>query len=437
MKVDALVRAVRTFVGRHRRALLVTAGLLVIVIAYVAWSVLTVRSNLIAAQRHAKQVQSAISAGDVPAARTALASFVDETSTAASRSDGLPWKIASHLPFVGDDVRAVRIVADTGASIGKVAQERAFPVGKPDLISALAPKDGHVDLTAVAQARSAVLALDEAFREAAKPVGSVELGHLNGFVRPSFTKFLDKLDRARGSISAAAKAVQVLPAMLGQHSTQHYLLRFNNNAEIRSQGGLPGAWSLLAARGGKVSLVKQGSTTDFDRFTFPILPMTSAESRIYQSAPGIFWQDTGFAPDFPRSAELATAMWSRIFPGTRIDGVIDVDTVAIAHLLTVLGPVHTKGGTEINAGNAVEQLLSKVYQRYINPPDQDAFFAQVASTVFDRVTTVKTSPLKLLSALAWGVNHGRVHLYSFHHDVQKTLTGTTIAGELSYRATRS
>ena len=224
--------------------------------------------------------------------------------------------------------------------------------------------------------------------------------------------------------------------MLGEKRAQTYLLRFENNAEIRAPGGLPGAWALLSVRDGKIRMVRQGSTRDFKPFILPIVPPTVAERTIFQSLPVTYWQSTGFAPDFPRNAQLGAAMWKATFPGTRIDGVLDVDAVAMVRMLAVLGPVRTRVGVTITADNGVKELLSRVYQRFENPPDQDDFFADVAKKVFDKVSAADAPPLTLLSALTRDVNDGRIHVYSFHPSVQRQLAGTTIAGDFSYEATR-
>ena len=51
--------------------------------------------------------------------------------------------------------------------------------------------------------------------------------------------------------------------MLGSDGPRHYLLVVQNNAEIRSTGGLPGSFMILNAEDGKLSLGTQRAVDDF------------------------------------------------------------------------------------------------------------------------------------------------------------------------------
>jgi hypothetical protein len=200
---------------------------------------------------------------------------------------------------------------------------------------------------------------------------------------------------------------------------------------------MPGAWALVRASHGKISMVRQGTAGDFPEYPAPVLPLTDAEQQIYDVHPGVFYQDTGFIPDFPRSADLVHAMWEKQFPDVPIDGVLEVDTVTLAYLLDATGPVQAPGGPELTSANAVDELLNATYERIPDPVKQNEYFAGVAQAVFDKLTVGTGSPTKLLSALGAAVNEGRVHVHLFDRHLQQQVDGTAITGAMDFAQSRN
>ena len=66
-----------------------------------------------------------------------------------------------------------------------------------------------------------------------------------------------KIGRAARLADRASRAVRLLPPMLGADGTRRYLFLFQNNAEIRATGGIPGAFALLTADDGRLRLGQQ------------------------------------------------------------------------------------------------------------------------------------------------------------------------------------
>ena len=60
-----------------------------------------------------------------------------------------------------------------------------------------------------------------------------------------------------GNLATADRALQVLPTMLGRDEPKNWLLVFQNNAEVRATGGLPGAISVVTADDGELSRNRQ------------------------------------------------------------------------------------------------------------------------------------------------------------------------------------
>nr|WP_246304967.1 DUF4012 domain-containing protein [Nocardioides thalensis] len=217
--------------------------------------------------------------------------------------------------------------------------------------------------------------------------------------------------------------------MLGQDEPRNYLLVFQNNAEIRATGGLPGAVSLVSADRGALAITRQATGAQFGRATDAPLAPTDPERRLYANVLTDYFLSSNMTPDVPRAAELWAARWEQEFPDDQVDGVLTLDTVALSYVLGATGPLEIDG-VELNADNVVDELLHNVYLRIEDPAEQDAFFAAVATAAFDRFTAGATNPTGLIKALARATSEGRVNVHSFDDAEQAELGGTTIAGEL-------
>ncbi len=204
-----------------------------------------------------------------------------------------------------------------------------------------------------------------------------------------------KLSEPRRPSERASLAVRLLPPMLGSEGPRNYLVLFQNNAEIRATGGMPGALAVLRADHGRLSIVGQGTAGDLGFHQTPPLRLTRQETALYEKKLGMYAADLDFTPDFPRAAQIARAMW-RASKGQTVDGVLSADPVALSYLLQGTGPVQVPGGPTLNASNAVDVLLSDIYRTQPDSDLQNAFFAASARSVFDAVASGKGDPVKVL-----------------------------------------
>ena len=181
--------------------------------------------------------------------------------------------------------------------------------------------------------------------------------------------------------------------MLGADGPRDYLVLFQNNAEWRSLGGIPGAMALLHTDDGAMTPRRAGVVGGLSASTTSRCCRSATRSRrSTASAPGKWIQNVTQVPDFAVSGALAREMWAREHGGQQVDGVIALDPVALSYLLEATGPVTLPTGDVLTSENAVPLLLNEVYQRYEDPADQDAFFAAAAATVFDALAQRQRRP---------------------------------------------
>ena len=217
--------------------------------------------------------------------------------------------------------------------------------------------------------------------------------------------------------------------MLGADGPREYLLLVQNNAEQRATGGIPGSVVLLRAVDGAVKVVEQRAGNTLGDLPKPVLPLTAQEHALFGDDLGKTMLDVTFTPDFPRSGQLARAIW-RQKVGGNVDGVLSIDPGALADVLGATGPVTLPTGQVLTSKNAVQLLLNTVYLRIADPRIQDEFFAATSHSVFDAMLGGQGKPAAIVDALAQAARDGRVMVWSAHKNEQALLSGTVLSGAL-------
>ncbi len=215
--------------------------------------------------------------------------------------------------------------------------------------------------------------------------------------------------------------------MLGSDGPRTYLMVSLNSAELRSAGGIVGAFAVLHAEDGAVSIGDQRSTIDLSAIAEPILPLTDEELNLDTDRLGRWVQDSVLTPDFPRTAQLLAARWEQD-TGQHVDGVVAADPVGARYLLSATGPVTAKDGTTVTSSDVVRVLLHDAYHNISDPAAVDAFYADVAASIFSAVGAGQGDTHGLVTALAKAGSEGRVRIWSASPDEQKALAATTIGG---------
>jgi hypothetical protein len=412
--------------------ILLLLGVVVLVGAWLGWRAWQVNRDLGAAADDATALQTALEDGDQASIDRSLADLQEHSASAVDHTGGVSWGLLTHVPVVGDDARGVRLVSDVMSDLSNDGLEPL--VRTATQLDSLLPVDGRISIDAVRSLQEPVAQAQAALANADRQLADEDSG---GFVERFRDKYRDlagKVSDASRTMDAAHTALDVLPSMLGDGEQRHYLLVFQNNAEIRATGGLPGAVSLVQATDGKIELTRQVAASSFGQRQAPVLPLTEVERELYGPQLGTYFQDANFTPDFPRTADLMRARWEETYDDD-LDGVLSVDPVALSYLLAATGPVQV-GEVTLTADNAVDELLNQVYLRYPDPAQQDRFFRTVARAVFGTISSGGgASPRDLLSALARGADEGRIYVHSFDTDEQSALAGSRAAGELGTEAT--
>jgi len=404
----------------------VLLGVVLLAVAWAGWTAYRVNQDLTAAVDDVTALRQALEDGDSAAADAALAQLQDHSGSAADRTDGPIWSVLEHLPSYGDDAQGVAVVSDVIDDLSQTGIEPMVQVS--DDLESIVPSGGRIDPVAVQALHEPVASAHAAFVAADDRLSAEDSSGYVERLRSKYRELAGQVDDAATALTSADTAVQVLPAMLGSDSPQDYLLIFQNNAEIRATGGLPGAVSLVRADGGGVEMTRQVAANTFGNTDKPVLPLTAAEREIYSDKLGTFFLNANLQPDFPRASDLWKARWEQVY-SEKIDGILSIDPVAISYVLGATGPIEAEGVT-LTEDNAVDELLHEVYLRYDDPADQDTFFRAVASTMFDKISQGAESPRDLIAALSKAADEHRLYVHDFDPEVQKAFAGSGVAGEV-------
>ncbi|QNN53946.1 DUF4012 domain-containing protein [Nocardioides mesophilus] len=402
----------------------------VVLVLFTGWQALQAKEALADVADDFTELSEQLTAGDSAAARETLADAQADADRARSKTDGPGWWLTSRIPGVGPNVVAVRTVADvtdelaTGVLPGVVeATETLKPAN-------LRPRGRRIDLEPLTAVAPQVVASDERLQTQVDRVRGLDVEELAPQLAAPVRLLQDKLQEAASLSKRASLAVRLLPPMLGAEGRRDYLMLFQNNAEVRATGGIPGAFAVVTADHGRITLGKQGDAATIGRFEEPPIPLTGDEVQLFGENLGRYPQDVNFTPDFPRSAQLIRAMWNERH-GLQVDGVLSTDPVALSYLLRGTGPVPLAGGRTLTADNAVSLLLSDVYAEIKDPTRQNIFFASVARNVFEAVTSGQGEPQAVLDALAQGGDERRLLVWSSHPEEQALLGPTRLGGVLA------
>jgi hypothetical protein len=426
---------------RGRLVLLSSACALALATGWLATTCLIARSELLAAQHTLQELRNAplkglsrhqpgkhADTGPDPAA--AVGEAAADTARAHELTTGPLWYLAAHLPLVGTPIRTVRCTADVSNHLARDVLPPLMHTAS--LLAADAQRNGGLlDLVAL---RDAAPALDRAALSAAR--ARAEAAALPTSWLPAANHARARLDRQLDRIAPvtaeAATAGHLLPRVLGVAGPRRYLMVFQNTAEARGTGGLPGAFAVLTADHGRLLFDSFGNDSEMAHIR-PTVDLGTDYAAMYgNNEPTSTWVNSDLSPHFPYAARIWAAAWKQ-HSGQSVDGVIALDPSALAPLLTATGPTRLPDGTTLTGADVLALTESTSYATYQDTPQRKAFFLAVARTAATRLLGIAHDPSHLpalMGALHTALTGGHVSAWSIHPDEQRELDARAIGGAL-------
>ena len=428
-------------IKRKRRRRKILIGVLVIIAVFAVfagafvWSALQAKNELQQAVSSAQGLQQTIVDSDKSKREEQVNTFSDHVSKAYKQTSSPLWQLASVVPYVGDDISAVRTMVAAMENISSQALPQLLQAADNIDLNNVHVENGTIEISGLeASQRPLQIAddtIDKATREV-KTVKAVKTPHIAQVADALTTAetYCEKLDSMVHSLNSI---VQVLPSMLGTEShandaPRNYLILAQTNAEARPSGGLPGSLGLVTVQGGHVSLQPFVSDSEIQNADKPVVDLTAEERLLFTDKLGKDIRDVNFTPDFPRTGEIVSAMWNRQY-GVAVDGVIAIDPLFLQNMLAVTGGVAMPDGSTLDGTNTAQTLLHDVYAR-MTPQETDEYFAVAAQAAFDHIMQNAGDFKSYIKALATSVEQGHVMVWSAHEDEQDLIADSAISGKL-------
>lgn len=421
----------------HRRlrnlkvAALGVAGLLLVLALLIVWVALDAaraRDALEQASRGVATLQADAVAGRTEQLDATVADLQKQAAAARDATDGPHWSFVSRLPGVGPTTEAFATMATVVDGLAQGPLPRLAEVVEVADPASFAPKGGRVDLAPLQDAAPDVERADQSVGDAQQRIAGVDRASVLPEVSTALADLEGQLADLRMSTATAARAAQLIPPMLGADGPRDYLVLVQNNAEPRALGGIVGTVLVLHADQGRIELTDQLPASEVGPFGAPAAELTEDEQAVFGDKVGRWMQNVTSTPDFPRTAEIARAMWAAE-TGQTVDGVLATDPAALAEVLKSNGPVQAGSGPRLLGSDLVSYLINGIYLTE-TPDSADLIFADIAETAFASLSTGSGEPGGMVQALAVAARQGRLLVWSAEQAEEDLLEGTVLDGGL-------
>ena len=333
------------------------------------------------------------------------------------------------VPGVSQNVRALRDVIVVVDELAGVAVDTASSADT----DSLGARGGRVDLAAVAALDEPLSRMVAALRGSDGTLAEIGEGWQLPVIRSRIDDLRADVASALESSELALDGVRLAPGFLGGDGQSTYLVLFTTPVEARATTGFPGNFAEVTFTDGRFDMTRFGRITELNQ----ALPVGGATisgppdylARYARYEPQREWRNITLSPDFPSVAAVAAEMYVQS-GGQPVDGVMSVDPVALAGLLTFTGPMTVPGIEEpLTSENAARFLLRDQYVELPDDPARTDALESLAERAFDRLTTVDLpGPPELRRVLGPIVETGHLQVAAFSDQQAAFLDALGISG---------
>jgi hypothetical protein len=420
---------------RRRRigiAMIVASGVLLLAGVWLAVTALMARNQLNQARAEVSTLRAEISAGRWTAARATAADFANHGHRAYQLTTGPVWAAVAVLPSGGEPLQTIRGITAGVDALGHDVLPQVVSASERLDPRTLRRPDGSIDLSRITAVGPALGAASAIVDHTTRTISELPAHTWLSSIDAARVDALSQITSLDDALKSADLAARILPTMLGQDGPKRYFLAFQNEAEARGTGGLPGAFAIVEANHGKLR---------FTRFESDVtLIGTSADvnfgpdyHQLYDgAATTTLYVNGNLSPHFPYAAQIWASMW-RKYSGQHVDGVITVDPTALSYLLAVTGPATLPDRSQVSAGNVVALTQATAYAKFSGPSatattQRRAYLLGIASAASKKVLDAHGASQALAQAIGKAADERRLLVWSADPTVQADLAQTVMAG---------
>ncbi|WP_372530569.1 DUF4012 domain-containing protein [Euzebya sp.] len=416
-------------------------GLVVMVLAGVAATAaltfLDAEDRLQVVRDRLQVAVDAVGAGDIAAADDAFAQAEDAAGAAVGRVRSPLVRLVGFLPVIGptvDSVVATTEAADLIAGAGRqiTASLRDIPGGLDALTLGGGGEAGWLD--AVQTLQDPVVDAAARLELARDLVEHAPARTRVARVDAARTRLLDELTQINPIVQNGAALAGALPTLFGDEQPRRYFLGAHNPAELRGTGGFIGAYAILIAEAGEVTISPFTPTQELpqdvlDEDTAPTA--TFLERYGERIAGNGTWLNVNLSADLPTVADAIQAMYQAA-EGQRLDGVILVDPFALEAMLRTTGPVTSPDpdvGT-LTADTVVPFITTEAPIALGFGGERKEVLGESAQVVLDEFLSGDVPGRARIDALAEAVSGGHLLIHAADPEVQAVIEAVGAGGGL-------
>jgi hypothetical protein len=422
---------------RRRRArigwaMIAAGSVLVLGGLWLGVTVVMARGELNAVRAQARTLATELSASNWSAAQATATNIASHARRADQLTSGPVWALAAAVPSGGEPLKTVRGITAAVDSLGHNALPQLVDAGRRLNPRTLRRPDGIIDLARIIAVAPAITSASANLDQTTKTISELPQHTWLRSVDASYADALRQVTSLDSTLTSAALAVRILPTMLGQNGTKRYFLAFQNDAEARGTGGLPGAFAILEANHGKLSFTRMQSDTTLTGIAAAVNFGPDYAHLYAGNATTTNYVNGKRESQLPLSrADLGVHVEELQRP--EVDGVIAVDPTALSYLLAVTGPATLPDNTQVSGDNAVALTQSTSYAKFPGTSDAEsaqrkAYLMDVASAASKKILDAHSNLADLLRAAGQGAGQRRLLVWSADPAVQANLAQTPLAG---------
>ncbi|MGI4894487.1 MAG: DUF4012 domain-containing protein, partial [Janthinobacterium lividum] len=365
----------------------------VVVLLLLAWVTAVAVSGVQAAlalQRVADAVprlEADVRAERFDQAASSAVGLAEDAAAADRATSSWPYRLAGHVPWVGDQLRAVAGGSHAAAVLTQPLPD-ALSVARDVLGEGLVSPDQTVDVAGLARLAPIVTDYRTRVAVARASLSETDSSTVLSAIRDRLVPVSSQLADLSAPLDTAAEVLPQLPVMLGSRGPRTYLVAFTNPAEARPVQGILGAYAYLSLDQGRISLLSTGSDSDIPRGVRGDPGVNGDEYRVlYGEDPDAGnVQNVTVGGQADDAGRLTGSLFERAGL-TRPDAVVFIDPVGLAELL---GPEHAP--LELGPYGAVasaDLARTLMYDAYVDfDGDQEgrkAFLTLTSAAAFQAV----------------------------------------------------
>jgi hypothetical protein len=417
--------------------------LVLVLLAAGAWlgvRALQAKERLEQARGHLQDVRTALESRDVAAARAAADAAQEQTGRSVRLTSDPVWRVAERVPLLGRSLRTAGGVAEAADDLTAAALPPLLDAVEVVDPQELRRPDGSFDLAPLRSAGEPLATALQQVESARSGLRGLPEGLVLPPVGSAREDLVQQVDELAGAVSGAVAAVDIAALVLGEDRLRRFFVLVQQTSESRGTGGLPGGFVVLEAEDGRLRVTAQGSNADLRNEVIPPPPGVPADYVEHYRDFGAFglWQNINVSPDLPVVARVVADRWRRQ-SGQSVDGVIALDSQALAQLLRGAGPISLPSDRQLLPEDVVDYLAVGQYEDFAPPTgatgidrseERKEVLARISQAATQRLVSGGGDSEQLLLGLVEALRSGHLRMTAFEDPLRSLLAEAGVDGGL-------